>query len=285
VPGATNGTYAAGINDRGQVGGTYDDSKGTHVFVDDKGTFTTIDVPGATNVMYVVGINDRGEVVGYYFDSESIVHSFIADIIGKPPVTPRFVGVTGHHSDVISADNSQLLFVNGLAASTVFGGGASVTVLGGVGGGEFHGGTAGHNRIYAGLGAATLFGGGDDDMLYAGGRNQQALHAGAGNETLSGSLASGADTFFGGSGNTTVTLGLGQDVLAFVKGNAGGTDLVTNFTSGADMISLKGYGPNEVQEVVANQTYVGGTATINLNDGTAVTFANLAHKLTSSDFK
>jgi probable HAF family extracellular repeat protein len=44
VPGATT-TNARGINDSGQVVGTYVDSTGTHGFLYTDGSFTTIDVP------------------------------------------------------------------------------------------------------------------------------------------------------------------------------------------------------------------------------------------------
>jgi len=66
APGAANGTSASGINDRGQIVGSYSDAAGkNHSFLLDDGTFTTIDFPGAVCTQ-AIGINDRGQIVGGY---------------------------------------------------------------------------------------------------------------------------------------------------------------------------------------------------------------------------
>jgi probable HAF family extracellular repeat protein len=44
-PLATNGTIAYGINDAGQIVGTYNTSTGTHSFIYSGGIYTTIDDP------------------------------------------------------------------------------------------------------------------------------------------------------------------------------------------------------------------------------------------------
>src|SRR5439155_20167964 len=64
VPAAKR-TIAWGIDDGGQIVGSYDDSVGTHGFVlrDDK--FTTIDFPGAAFTV-ALGIGAHGEIVGAY---------------------------------------------------------------------------------------------------------------------------------------------------------------------------------------------------------------------------
>jgi probable HAF family extracellular repeat protein len=49
-------TMAFGINDHGQIVGTWGDAVRVHGFLLDHGTFTTIDVPDSTNVN-VFGIN------------------------------------------------------------------------------------------------------------------------------------------------------------------------------------------------------------------------------------
>src|SRR3954447_13134218 len=61
VPGAFS-TQAFGINDAGQIVGTFSDSTGTgqHGFLDTGGSFTPIDVPGATIGTFANGINDAG---------------------------------------------------------------------------------------------------------------------------------------------------------------------------------------------------------------------------------
>jgi len=64
VPGARL-TEAFGINDSGQIVGSFVDSLGTHGFLQDGATFTTIDVPGAPIFLTSArGINDSGQIVG-----------------------------------------------------------------------------------------------------------------------------------------------------------------------------------------------------------------------------
>jgi len=67
VPGAYI-TQAYGINNSGQVSGTYCDATGNHGFIKSGSTFYTFDVPGA-NGTYAYGINNSGQEVGYYYDS------------------------------------------------------------------------------------------------------------------------------------------------------------------------------------------------------------------------
>ena len=64
-PHGGSSTQAYGINNRGQIVGTFFDATGQHGFVDEHGIFTTIDVPGssATSIMR---INDASEIVGIY---------------------------------------------------------------------------------------------------------------------------------------------------------------------------------------------------------------------------
>ena len=73
APGATTGTTAFGINDRGQIVGKYNDGTSSsgpgareHGFVrHPDGRFTTIDLPGVRSTS-PLGINDRGQIVGVY---------------------------------------------------------------------------------------------------------------------------------------------------------------------------------------------------------------------------
>src|SRR5438034_1604260 len=68
APGAA-GTQGEGINDRGQIVGTYADAGGmVGGFLLDNGTFTTINFPGATDSR-ADAINDRGQIAGGYTDA------------------------------------------------------------------------------------------------------------------------------------------------------------------------------------------------------------------------
>jgi Ca2+-binding RTX toxin-like protein len=104
----------------------------------------------------------------------------------------------GAGSDVIFGGPGALFFVAVGGAATILGGSGSDTFLGGPGRAVVHGGTGGDNFLFGGTGATTLFGGGNGDQLIAANSAAaQALHAGAGNETLDGAFSRGSDTFYG----------------------------------------------------------------------------------------
>jgi Ca2+-binding RTX toxin-like protein len=211
------------------------------------------------------------------------------------------IAAIGKHRELIYGNSSQLFFVDTSGSATVFGGAGSDTFFGGRGPDLVYGGTGGNNLLFAGTGAATLYGGGNDDQLYAAGDKRQALHAGGGNETLNGAFASGADTFYGGSGaaqitggagndtfvagtgTATVTAGLSNNVFVFTNGQAGGTELIQGFASGQDTIDLQGYGKNEVTKALKSQVVANGSDTITLSDHTMITFVGVS-SLSASDF-
>lgn len=65
-PGAA-ATWASGINDSGQIVGSYRDANGsTHGFLRNGTTFTSIDYPGAVTTQ-ALGINNAGQIVGCYY--------------------------------------------------------------------------------------------------------------------------------------------------------------------------------------------------------------------------
>jgi probable HAF family extracellular repeat protein len=73
-------TFATGINDSGQIVGSYD-SRGrgfpNHGFLYSGGTYTTIDDPAAPGLTNAWGINDAGQIVGDYQDNTGVVHGFL----------------------------------------------------------------------------------------------------------------------------------------------------------------------------------------------------------------
>src|SRR5207302_4664 len=74
-PGST-ATLALGINDHGQIVGSYVAAGGTtHGFLLSDGSYTTLDYPGAT-ATEARGINKSGQIVGRYF-AGGTYHGFL----------------------------------------------------------------------------------------------------------------------------------------------------------------------------------------------------------------
>jgi probable HAF family extracellular repeat protein len=70
VPDAS-GTFALGINNAGQIVGTYTDDTGNHAFLASGDQFTTIDA----TVAY--GINNLGQIVGSTIGTDGLFHGFL----------------------------------------------------------------------------------------------------------------------------------------------------------------------------------------------------------------
>jgi probable HAF family extracellular repeat protein len=78
-----NATYtdAVGINNRGEIVGSFGDAQGRlHGYVLRNGTFTTLDFPAqGVNSTVAKGINDRGAVAGFYVINGDSIHGFVWD--------------------------------------------------------------------------------------------------------------------------------------------------------------------------------------------------------------
>ena len=75
-------TIANGINNAGQIVGSFVGSVGENGFLDTNGTFSTITDPLASTTppgggTYATGINNNGQIVGYYTDATGIIFGFI----------------------------------------------------------------------------------------------------------------------------------------------------------------------------------------------------------------
>jgi probable HAF family extracellular repeat protein len=77
-PGAAQ-TEAFGINEKGDIVGSYADDSGTfHGFLLQDGSFATIDFPGAV-LTFPDDINNQGEIAGAYQDALFAFHGFVLD--------------------------------------------------------------------------------------------------------------------------------------------------------------------------------------------------------------
>ncbi len=88
--------HSLGLNDRGQVVGSFQSLGVDHGFLLDNGVLTQIDVPGAV-ATHASGINNRGQVVGSYFDAFSVEHAYIrsADGTFTQIDAPNAAGIAG----------------------------------------------------------------------------------------------------------------------------------------------------------------------------------------------
>ena len=136
---------------------------------------------------------------------------------------------------------------------------------------------------------ATLFGGGSNSILVAGGNVSDVLHAGQGNQTLVGSLSTGNNIFYAGSGQDQITGGIGNDTMFAGSGSAtvlggGGQNTyeflasmtsasasvsIGDFHVGSDRLVISGYGTSN-DSVFNNRTVSGSSTMLVLGDGTKV---------------
>lgn len=125
-------------------------------------------------------------------------------------------------------------------------GGSGNDILIGGDGGERLLGDAGADRLNGNGGDDTLEGGGSSDMLYGGsgdddlngGSGGDVLRGGGGEDTLAG--GNGADILIGGTDNDTLTGGSGADI--FVIAPETGSDVISDFEDGVDLVDLTAFG-------------------------------------------
>ncbi|MCE2565678.1 hypothetical protein [Komagataeibacter sp. FNDCF1] len=194
------------------------------------------------------------------------------------------LSVTGGSGDTISASSSAQL--SGVDDSTI-----AVSVSGTL---RFIDGTSGMSDTVTGN-KATIYGTAGLD-LDVGTTGATTYYASSGNETLDGGLTtgrlravagSGADTLVGGSGQDTLQAGTGSDLLQagsgttefdFIKGKAGGTDIIQDFgRSAGNVVDLSGYKatPATIQSMLDQATIAGGNTTVSLDDSTKITFVGV----------
>ncbi|MDX7684610.1 retention module-containing protein [Aeromonas caviae] len=101
-------------------------------------------------------------------------------------------------------------------------------------------GGAGDDLLLGAGGKDTLVGGTGNDQLDGGSGNDTLLGE-SGNDTLTGGLGNdillggdGNDLLIGGTGSDTLTGGAGKDTFKWMAGDAGGTDTIKDFTTGAN---------------------------------------------------
>lgn len=111
-------TFAVAINDSGVIVGAYSDSSfNLHGFVDNGGSFTTINDPstGATETV-VNGINDNDVIVGTYTDASGVTQGFMDnDGVFTTITDPNATGA--HGTQLTSINDSGVIAGNYINAS------------------------------------------------------------------------------------------------------------------------------------------------------------------------
>lgn len=166
---------------------------------------------------------------------------------------------------------------------TLIGGGGNDRLLGAGGKDDLKGG-GGNDTLVGGGGKDKLNGGaGADDLSGGGGKDD--LKGGGGNDALDG--GGGRDVLRGGKGSDTLKGGAGPDTFIFAANefSGGATDTITDFTPGADRVSLLGFSGIDDFTDLAFSSGAGGL-TLTLPGGGRIVFANLndAGRLSGADF-
>lgn len=137
-------------------------------------------------------------------------------------------------------------------------------------------------------GSSTVQGGGGKEKVVAQGSfGKLAFIGGSGDASVTGSQR-GINDFTAGTGNETLVGGasnhLGQDTFTFIKGQAGGEDVIKNFSWANDRVYLHGYSLTEVTNALSHQSVGATGVTITLSDHTEITFADVS-TLKPSNFR
>lgn len=238
------------------------------------------------------GVISQPDAAGYLQEADAYSMTAIAYGVTIENAEGGFGADTIHGNDAANAlaghDGSDVIFGNGGADAIVGGTGADYlqgnmgadTVQGGEGNDEMRGGKdsdllqadAGNDWLNGNMGVDTIYGGAGDDTV-RGGQDADALYGEEGNDVLYGDL-----------GNDTMTGGAGTDAFFFAPGS--GADVVTDFTTGADLFQIRADVKATVQEALASLTYETDHALLDLGGGNTVTITGLFPQgaFTESDF-
>ena len=174
-----------------------------------------------------------GEATNDLSDVEAPAESLFPDPSDADAVDQgvnTIVGTDG--DDRLAGSTGDNAIDGGAGDDSIFGNSGADTLAGGAGDDSLIG-NDGDDALDGGAGNDWLVGGGGDDQLLGDAGNDRLIGAG-GDDTLDG--GAGDDALNGGAGDDTLTGGAGDDTFVF-NGDVG-TDVVEDFTAGADRIDL-----------------------------------------------
>ncbi|MDX7799553.1 retention module-containing protein [Aeromonas caviae] len=227
----------------GAVGGTVTDNAGSVTFDDTSGNATPSSYEGSFNYTNST-TTDTAKV---YVDVQSgltLTGSYLDEIL-----------IGGSGNDTLNGNAGNDILLGGLGNDSLNGGEGNDLLIGGAGNDTLNGGNGNDTASYfdsaAGVtvtvnGANQNTGGAGTDSLsnmenlvgsmfndsLTGDGNANVLSGLAGNDILSG--GGGDDLLVGGTGSDTLTGGAGKDTFKWMAGDAGGTDTIKDFTTGAN---------------------------------------------------
>jgi serralysin len=219
------GTSAA--NDTIDGGNGSDLIVGSSSYTDANGHFTEND--------YYMGGAGGDHIIGGV-GNDHIYGNTISSTAGAADGDDSLSGGLGN--DYIQGNGGNDI-INGGDGNDRLYGGAGNDVIQGSDGNDYLQGNKGNDTLRGGNNNDTIHGGADGDSITGDDGNDQ-LFGDAGNDTISG--GGGFDTLWGGDGNDTFRYASGDDpntnVAVTVGSNAGLTDVIADFTGGADVIKL-----------------------------------------------
>lgn len=178
----------------------------------------------------------------------------------------------GGSGDLLVGDSGHDLILAGVGNETLTSSGESTTgtgtgalIFGGTGASLIAAGAL-FDTVVAGSGATTMFGG-------SGALN--FLDAGSGADVIVTGLH--GDSVQAGSGSATVFATQGTNVIRFLDGHAGGTDIISGFKVGTDKLALSGYAGNGAQAGITNSQVTGGSTILTLADNTRITLFGVSN--------
>lgn len=181
---------------------------------------------------------------------------------------------SGNNSMSGGSCNDQI-FANG-GSSTVQGGSGNDSIAGSSQGDSLSGGDD-QDTIFANGGNDTVWGGDGDDEIY-GDDGNDAIDAGAGNDTVDG--GSGSDTIEGGTGNDRLAGGGGADTFVIRDGH--GNDIITDFSTGQDIIAFDMAEISTYPDVLDRMTASGSDTLITFDNGDVLRLRDVAPNQTSA---
>ena len=242
----------------------------------------------------------RENLLNPNFQSIGIGYFFLTQDTGKYNYyhywTQKFGTRFPSGANVMGIDSSETL-QGGEGNDTIYGLSGDDVIIGNAGEDVLFG-NLGNDTLYGNQGVDNIYGGKDNDVVF-GGQGNDILRGDMGNDTLYGNLDNdilyggkdndvlygelGNDTLCGDLGFDTLTGGAGSDAFVLMVGK--GTDVITDFQDGTDLIGLSG-GLTFANLTIAQGTGINaGNALISSNGELLAVLTGIgANTITSGDF-